>query len=148
MTPTDHHPILGIAPELQEQQEMQNALASSNETIDHEMVETPIACVEQCPSLCEKWVFESSVEAHKIEQEESVVEGVTSFHFLNLVSHYGGILSHVEVPTYSFDTLVSNVGGQLGLWLGASLMSLIELAMFSLNMCCDRIRGKKTSDEP
>lgn len=131
--------LLGVAPDFQEAEVHQ----SREESEEKQIVETPTACIEQCPSLCDKWVFDSAVEAHKIEHQEAEVEGVTSFHFLNLVVHYGGILSHEEVPTYSFDTLVSNVGGQLGLWLGASLMSLIELAMFSLNMCCDKKRGKK-----
>lgn len=55
----------------------------------------PDQCVRECPSVCEKWVYESSVEAHKSTAEE----GMTSFHFLNQVIHYGGIISHEEVQT-------------------------------------------------
>ena len=40
--------------------------------------------------------------------------------------------------TYTWNTLVSNIGGQLGLWLGASALSLVQLLYASLAACYRR----------
>lgn len=43
-----------------------------------------------------------------------------------------GILWYEEVPTYTVDTFISNIGGQLGLWLGASVISVVQIVYY----CC------------
>lgn len=91
--------VSGVAPDFQAELAKQPKPAGE----ESQIVATPTSCIEKCPSLCEKWVFDSSVEAHKLEAQDDEDEGMTSFHFLNQIVHYGGILSHEEVPTYSFE---------------------------------------------
>lgn len=94
------------------------------------LVPTPKVCIDECPPLCDKWIYDSSVEAHSIIDNETLknlpagmvadafssMQGLTKFYFLNEIIHYGGVLLFEEVPTYSFETMISNFGGQMGLW--------------------------------
>ncbi|CAL4160490.1 unnamed protein product, partial [Meganyctiphanes norvegica] len=59
-----------------------------------------------------------------------------------------------ESPAYTIDTLISNLGGNLGLFLGFSIISMIELIEFffdlSIGLCCRRKKYEKkpTSTTP
>ncbi|XP_068220935.1 amiloride-sensitive sodium channel subunit beta-like [Palaemon carinicauda] len=55
-----------------------------------------------------------------------------------------------ETPAYTFDTLISNIGGSLGLFIGVSIISIVELFEFiidivllSMRMRKGRIRGEE-----
>ena len=46
-----------------------------------------------------------------------------------------------QVPAFTFDELISNVGGQLGLFLGASIITMLEIDEFFCSIigrCCKR----------
>ena len=83
---------------------------------------------------------------YKVERAWMSVPGARMLHQQNISRHSSGaqyirdnyILLHVYFPSlhytvteqvqaFTFDELISNLGGQLGLFLGASLMTMVEL---------------------
>uniref|UniRef100_A0A914C7M3 Uncharacterized protein n=1 Tax=Acrobeloides nanus TaxID=290746 RepID=A0A914C7M3_9BILA len=62
--------------------------------------------------------------------------------------------SNVETPAYPVLYLLSDIGGQMGFWLGMSVISLIEIIFFFFNVfqcfCCpSKISdAKKIDNEP
>lgn len=117
--------------------------------------EAPKHCYENCPAPCQRTIYTIDVQSHtripiwdaaltkvmfgentssdKPDWRHSVFglpENLTRLSFLNAAAVYGGVLTFEEVSTYSFETMVGNVGGMLSLWLGVSIMSLIQIAMF------------------
>ena len=47
-----------------------------------------------------------------------------------------------ERPTNKWPQLLSNIGGQMGLWIGASVFSIFEVIMFLLRLCARSIKRK------
>ncbi len=47
-----------------------------------------------------------------------------------------------QISVLSADYFISQVGGQLGIFLGASLLSLIQILLFCLETCYDLITMK------
>lgn len=70
---------------------------------------------------------------------------------------YGEVVI-MEVTTYTWDRFLSNVGGQLGLWVGASVVSIVQLVHFVMKISYAKCRrygeckiermesGKRTGD--
>lgn len=56
-----------------------------------------------------------------------------------------GIETVKEVYTYSWETFLSNIGGQLGLWLGASVVSFFQILYYCFHYCCTRNEWKRSS---
>ena len=52
----------------------------------------------------------------------------------------------VESPLYTSAQLVSEIGGQLGVWIGISIITLTEVMELVIEICCKAIRGKKKRD--
>ncbi|KAL7636962.1 UNVERIFIED_CONTAM: hypothetical protein RMT77_012720 [Armadillidium vulgare] len=47
-----------------------------------------------------------------------------------------------ESPSYSFDTLISNLGGNLGLFVGMSIVSMVELVVFIIDLTSQSLKKK------
>lgn len=56
-----------------------------------------------------------------------------------------GIETVKEIYTYSWETFLSNIGGQLGLWLGASVVSFFQIIYYCFHYCCTRSEWKRSS---
>ena len=52
-----------------------------------------------------------------------------------------------QVPAYTFDELLSNVGGQLGLLLGASVLTMGEFIDYLLRFCYYKCKLKRTQTD-
>ncbi|VDK85483.1 unnamed protein product [Cylicostephanus goldi] len=64
-----------------------------------------------------------------------------------------------ESESYSFVNLISDIGGQMGLWLGASVLTAIEILIFLISVVSialgthlnygdkNKTAGKKSRDE-
>lgn len=81
------------------------------------------SCEKSCLTPCELWHYDYTI----------YTKGPT---FLNRTELHvvfnprNGIIFTEEIPTYSWDTLLSNIGGQLGLWMGGSIISLFQIIYF------------------
>ncbi len=56
-----------------------------------------------------------------------------SFYRLNVYFRQSTVEEHTQVASFSFADLWSGIGGILGLWLGISVMTIIELVSFVVN---------------
>lgn len=63
-------------------------------------------------------------------------------YFVNNDALFGGILTYREVPTYSFESMVGNVGGTLGIWVGVGIFTFIKIFAFCSRACIKK--GKKS----
>lgn len=115
------------------------------------------ACVDNCPFECDKTIFntvistalwpsDSHVEIFLKKLNNSIfqnislepIDNLTQFvrnNFLRLEVYFP-TLNFQEIvtkPTYDWTMLLGNVGGQLGLWLGFSLLTAMELVEFIID---------------
>jgi len=56
--------------------------------------------------------------------------------------------SYTETPSYPFSTATNELGGQMSLWLGISIISLIEFASLLVVLCMFCIYGRKVQIGP
>ena len=68
---------------------------------------------------------------------------------LNVYFQDTNILQRSEVPSYSFGSLWSNIGGTIGLWAGLSIITIIELIFFLTRLCyiCAASRRARKSEQ-
>ncbi|KAL7636963.1 UNVERIFIED_CONTAM: hypothetical protein RMT77_012721 [Armadillidium vulgare] len=52
-----------------------------------------------------------------------------------------------ESTSYSFDTLISNLGGNLGLFVGMSIVSMVELMVFIIDLTSQSLKKKQKIQE-
>ena len=52
-----------------------------------------------------------------------------------------------QVPAYTFVELISNFGGQLGLFLGASLLTMGEFVDYLLRLCYYKLKERKAKSK-
>ncbi len=77
-----------------------------------------------------------------------------SFYRVNIYFRQTSVEQHVQEPSFSFPDFWSSIGGILGLWLGFSAMTIIEMSVFIFNLICNMsckkgnvIHGKVTVKE-
>lgn len=61
------------------------------------------------------------------------------FSQINVYVADNSILTTEEVPDYEFDELVSDIGGQLGIWIGVSFLTMTEVFEMIFNICHDSL---------
>ena len=84
----------------------------------------------QCPRQCQKTLYDvKQVDINQMQQEESPMEFSLFIKNEELSSK-----NIIELPAMTFEQLVGNVGGVLGLWLGASFLTLVEVIEFFTNV--------------
>lgn len=89
------------------------------------------ACfVEYCTVPCTEWKFASTVSDLPL-PEEFINVGFPTLHYVEYPLA-NDILVMTEVRTQSWETIIGNIGGIIGLWLGASVLSLLQL----FYLCC------------
>ncbi|XP_064095233.1 degenerin-like protein unc-105 [Macrobrachium nipponense] len=74
----------------------------------------------KCPQACKEMVYKTQVTSSRVNESKS--EMVNLHLYLDSTTYE----LYEESPTYTWDTLLSNLGGSLGLFLGVSLVSVVE----------------------
>lgn len=109
-----------------------------------ESAEIDSICNSECPPPCKKAVYQLSYQWQRSLQRSVANErafgsanrtfGNESWSYYEVIfdhtAKFSGMTTFVELPTYSFTELVTSVGGTLGLLLGASLMTCVQLIWF------------------
>lgn len=68
--------------------------------------------------------------------EDALVRWVgNTFYRLNVYFKQGTVEKHTQFPTYSTVDLWSSIGGILGLWIGCSVLSIMELGYLVMDIC-------------
>lgn len=116
-----------------------NSASCSSETVEElqrQCTKGPSKCLPEC----DEWTYHYSTTVLWDKPVDSVMIWLTQ-------NPFDGILTFEEVPTYTFDTFVSNVGGQLGLWLGASVVSVIQTIQWFASFLCGTNKITNRSQE-
>lgn len=106
-----------------------------NERIDALAAEQ---CVKQCPLLCARTIYSTVLleqqtlldTAHAVVSAREANATVMQVMLQHGDVYQGGTLVSQEVYMYSFTQLVNNIGGALGVFVGATLMTLVQLILF------------------
>lgn len=105
-------------------------------------------CKKNCAEPCEQWKYISSMSSFTI---SSAVKKITYKNQTDIAIQYPedtDVLVVVEIDAQTWEDFVGNIGGLLGVWTGASLISIFQvfyLCCCSENSCtcCDRFRYAK-----
>lgn len=89
-----------------------------------------------CLPFCEQWRYEATIFTEPLGENNSAAEIHIVFNPVD------GILHTEEIFMYEWDTFVSNIGGHLGLWMGGSVLSVIQLVYYIAVFLGERISLK------
>lgn len=100
-------------------------------------------CIKSCAPKCDRIIFTSIFDsAFPMDLGRVDFDRYNASYLAVNMDHtaisQGGILTLTEVSTFSFATLVSNVGGTLGLFVGGTIMTLFQLILFFVNHALDK----------
>lgn len=122
-------------------------ISAKDENVSHS--DDSRICMEKCPYECDKTVHEVTLRS-RIEQpnlDRGAPGAATRDVARNLsvlqmfVEHgavlQGGILTLTEVTTISFASMVSNLGGALGLFVGGTMMTFVQVVLFVVRCALD-----------
>ena len=99
-----------------------------------------------CPTLCVTDFYYSSISYSSIPAD--YVDEYFDYDTLSLEKNYIGVFVYFETDivktetttfSYGFVALLSNIGGQLGLFIGISVITVFEFCMWLLDECLDRL---------
>lgn len=107
-------------------------------------------CVKKCPHRCNRILYDASLEgedevwsdilAAELRNSTHPNSSLTMMNIQYDALRRDGILTFTEVSSYTFTELVNNVGGTLGLFVGATLITVAQLIMFLLKRICEAKR--------
>lgn len=90
------------------------------------------SCLRACEVGCEKWDFEASV---TYTFEQSIVKDIARRNYSLIQIEYPleeSIFVISEIDSQSWESFIADVGGLLGIWLGASIVSFVQ----TIYLCC------------
>lgn len=106
-------------------------------------------CLKLCPARCDRVIYQASLQWQTTKEDEerelspknSTAPKKTLVEvFVDHIANYeGGTLTLMEVNTYSLFELISNVGGTLGLFVGATLMTFVQLIGFCVECVVEKL---------
>lgn len=100
------------------------------------------ACMKKCLYPCERTIYTSTLDSkYQIILDSVNFTGNARAQNMsaividldNTALSQGGILTLAEVSTYSFSTLVSNVGGTLGLFVGGTVLTVFQVILWFID---------------
>ncbi|XP_059145901.1 amiloride-sensitive sodium channel subunit alpha-like [Physella acuta] len=119
-----------------------------------------LGCDELCPSACEQIVYHTTVSnslwpssayidtyIHFVNQTPTIRNKAYNWtaypqahvrnNFLRLEIYYETLNFEVSTssPTFDWNSLLGNIGGQLGLWLGFSVLTAVEIVQLTMQVC-------------
>lgn len=119
------------------------------------IIESPegINCVRKCPYECDTMIYDVTMRSLISEDDlitpfrmitnlaRSVNMSSVAVEVQNGAAYQGGIMTLTEVSTISFTSMVSNLGGALGLFVGGTMMTFVQVILFIIKYVMDRKTG-------
>ncbi|GFQ68000.1 degenerin unc-8, partial [Trichonephila clavata] len=107
---------------------------------------TPIC---SCKSPCSQTIYDYDVTSSEL--NVNYFRAVKAIRTLNLdedgeLKYLNYTDHHIEVPSYSWETLMANIGGNLGFFMGLTLVTFLEIAEFIwdfLRTACRRLTSER-----
>lgn len=97
-------------------------------------------CMPICPLECEEMIFKKVVSIQTVDYEKEEFKDLA---FVNVYYENIGYTEIEETPTTTIVSLISNIGGIAGLFLGVSFLSLVELVEILFQVFYILIEKKK-----
>lgn len=107
------------------------------------------SCMARCPRACNRSIFQMT-----LQEQQPLLDGKYDGNYSMISAHFqhgalfdGGIVTMMDVRKYGATDFVSNVGGALGVFVGGTMMTLVQVILFFVKCCCERvfIKGKSQS---
>lgn len=83
-----------------------------------------LSCNDKCLPPCDELSYHYAVEKNEV-SNKNAVKFILSF-------TDNGILTYEEVSAFNFYSAISDIGGQLGLWLGMGVITIIQIFVICL----------------
>lgn len=109
------------------------------------------ACFAQCPHKCERMFYEvsiiSQIDIGGADYDhifgELAEQNMSAIHFnvLHNSVFEGGIITYSEVNTFTYVEFANNIGGTLGLFVGGTLLTLVQVLVFVVTVIFEKIRA-------
>lgn len=100
-------------------------------------IQQMIECLSKCQRFCRRWKYEIQINRLPISINSAEIRrqlesfNATGFVEIELIFPNQLEYSVIEqIPTYNFHSFLSNIGGQVSLWSGASIVSVVHLLHF------------------
>lgn len=90
-------------------------------------------CVQNCSSGCKRWKYDVSQTIFPKQIDDRNASNDVSGYIGIIYDNRENMLMISQVPSFTWDDALANIGGLLGLWLGGSLISFIQIFYF---FCC------------
>lgn len=113
------------------------------------------SCVKRCPQKCERTIYQihlqssiSQTSVSRAVMEVNATSPVWNMSIVYLITAHqgliqGGILTMKQFSTITPAGFISNVGGALGLFVGATIMTLAQVIMFLIKTLIDKMKYRK-----
>lgn len=117
-------------------------------------------CFKKCPRSCERNHVKVTVESEDriptsfYDSQSHIIHSTDQNMSMTIISvshdavRQSGILVTKEVKTYTFTELMNNVGGILGLFVGSTLMTVVQIVLSFIGYCCERRKCKTVVIQP
>lgn len=111
-------------------------------------------CIRQCPLECKRKMYDTALHLQvSYSEEEKARAKKSNMTLLEVVVNHnavfqGGVLELKEIDTYTITQLVTNFGGTLGLFVGATLMTFAQVVLFIIDRCLGGSDKKETGMSP
>lgn len=134
-----------------------NNLSFSEFAASNESLRIAEFCLSKCRQKCDKIIYQSSLQwqqylpsnltSNFIYQNGSVPKWTYVEAYIEHSANYDGeILYLKEEATYSFTELINNIGGTLGLFIGATLMTFAQIILFFVDYFSTRRQRSVVQD--
>ena len=151
-------PMLECYPDLEKYAYSADACRAFNQPSVHILLEKNLtaACVDQssvieCPNQCSQTLIQITsvitVDDTLLAESYKDMHDTNNIHLV-IGNPYLEAKTTNEMPLMTFGQLVGNIGGLLGLWLGASALTLVEMCELVSNLChCFWVRFVKNKPD-
>lgn len=104
--------------------------------LSSELGQEMLLCKSNCLLPCEQWIYDKTIltNLRPVRMRRSLQPSQTRINVQYPSKEK--IFLVVEVPTQTWESIIANVGGLLGLWLGASIISFIQVFYFCFSSVC------------
>lgn len=110
-----------------------------------------VPCFAKCPHKCERMFYDLSIISQidmKHADYDHIVDtlstqNVSAIH-LNVVHNSifeGGIMTYTELNTFTYVEFANNIGGTLGLFVGGTLLTLVQVLVFCVTVIFEKVRS-------
>jgi len=110
-------------------------------------------CRDQCNVPCKDWRYDVRTTSMSLYQAGfDPKQPVSDIIYVTVAYSHMEFSKYTQADSMEPDDLVANLGGQIGLWLGGSMMTLIQIPLFLVAFCgvsfmkrTQKVKGRRST---